>query len=70
MEKSNANTNYNTNYSKNTSSHHNSHCPSRTGDLHFRGKSREEDKINIEKIEMLIKNQQKKAEVGDNKVHR
>ncbi len=41
MEKSNANTNYNTNYSKNTSSHHNSYCPSRTGDLHFRGKSRE-----------------------------
>ncbi len=62
IEKSNRKTNYNTNQSRNSSSHHNSHAHSRAGEHNLRGKSREEEKLNIEKIEYLIKSQQQKVE--------
>lgn len=55
IEKSNKNTNYNTNQSKNSSSIFNS----AHGDLTNRNKIKTEDKINLYKIQNLIKSQQK-----------
>lgn len=55
IEKSNKNTNYNTNQSKNSSSIFNS----AHGDLTNRNKPRAEDKINLYKIQNLIRSQQR-----------
>lgn len=56
---SNKNTNYNTNQSKNSSSLFNSRGQSALADHANKQKSKVDDKINLERIQNLIKNQQK-----------